>query len=159
MESVKFDNSYSRLSDCFFVRQSPVAVTAPQLIRLNNELAESLGFNPDSRTSAEWAEVFAGNVLLDGSDPLAMAYAGHQFGSFVPQLGDGRALLLAEVVDRDGIRRDIQLKGSGRTAFSRSGDGRAAIGPVLREYVVSEAMHVLGIPTTRALAAVTTGEP
>lgn len=159
MESVEFDNSYARLSDRFFVRQPPVTVTAPKLIRLNSELAESLGFNPGSRSPAEWAEVFAGNVLLDGSDPLAMAYAGHQFGSFVPQLGDGRALLLAEVIDRSGIRCDIQLKGSGPTAFSRNGDGRAAVGAVLREYVVSEAMHVLGIPTTRALAAVTTGEP
>lgn len=158
MKSVEFDNSYGRLSDSFFVRQPPVAVAAPQLIRMNDELAESLGFNPDSRTPAEWAEVFAGNVLLDGSDPLAMSYAGHQFGSFVPQLGDGRALLLAEVIDRGGIRCDIQLKGSGPTAFSRGGDGRAAIGPVLREYVVSETMHVFGIPTTRALAAVTTGE-
>ncbi len=149
MPSVDFDNSYARLSDHFFVRQPPVAVTAPQLIRLNDALAQSLGFHPDSRSPAEWAEVFAGNVLLDGSDPLAMAYAGHQFGSFVPQLGDGRALLIGEVIDRDGIRRDIQLKGSGRTAFSRGGDGRAAIGPVLREYVVSETMHGLGIPTTR----------
>ncbi len=159
VESVELDNSYARLSDSYFVRQRPLAVRAPQLIRLNDELARSLGFHPDSRTPAEWADVFAGNVLLEGSDPLAMAYAGHQFGSFVPQLGDGRALLLAEVVDRDGIRRDIHLKGSGPTAFSRSGDGRAALGPVLREYLVSEAMHVLGIPTTRALAAVTTGEP
>ena len=159
MNSVQFDNSYAGLSNSFFVRQAPVAVAAPQLIRLNDELAESLGFRRDARTPAEWAELFAGNVLLDGSDPLAMAYAGHQFGSFVPQLGDGRALLLGEVIDRGGVRRDIQLKGSGPTVFSRGGDGRAAIGPVLREYLVSEAMHVLGIPTTRALAAVTTGEP
>lgn len=159
MNSVQFDNSYAVLSNSFFVRQAPVAVAAPQLIRLNDELAESLGFHLDSRTPAEWAELFAGNVLLEGSDPLAMAYAGHQFGSFVPQLGDGRALLLGEVIDRGGVRRDIQLKGSGPTAFSRGGDGRAAIGPVLREYLVSETMDVLGIPTTRALAAVTTGEP
>lgn len=159
MKSVDFDNSYGQLSDDFFVRQPPVAVSAPKLIRLNDALAESLGFDPNSRSPAQWAQVFSGNVLLDGSDPLAMAYAGHQFGGFVPQLGDGRALLIGEVVDRDGVRIDIQLKGSGRTAFSRGGDGRAAIGPVLREYLVSEAMHVLGIPTTRALAAVTTGDP
>lgn len=159
MQTVNFDNSYARLSDHFFVRQPPIAVRAPKLIRLNDALAQLLGFELNSRSSAEWAEIFAGNVLLDGSDPLAMAYAGHQFGSFVPQLGDGRALLIGEVIDRDGVRRDIQLKGSGRTAFSRGGDGRAAVGPVLREYVVSEFMHVLGIPTTRALAAVTTGDP
>ena len=117
MKSVQFDNSYAGLSNSFFVRQAPVAVAAPQLIRLNDELAESLGFFRDSRTAAEWAELFAGNVLLDGSDPLAMAYAGHQFGSFVPQLGDGRALLLGEVIDRGGVRRDIQLKGSGPDSF------------------------------------------
>jgi len=154
----RFDNSYARLPERFYVRQPPIAVAAPRLIRLNRALAESLGIDPDGRDAGAWAEIFAGNTPLPGSEPLAMAYAGHQFGNFVPQLGDGRALLLGEIVDRDGIRRDVQLKGSGRTPFSRGGDGRAALGPVLREYVVSEAMHALGIPTTRALAAVSTGE-
>jgi len=153
-----FDNSYARLAEGLFHRQQPQPVAAPRLLRLNRPLAETLGFDPAARTDEEWAQVFAGNEILPGMEPLAMAYAGHQFGNFVPQLGDGRALLTGEVVGRDGIRRDIQLKGSGRTPFSRAGDGRAALGPVLREYVVSEAMHALGVPTTRALAAVTTGE-
>jgi uncharacterized protein YdiU (UPF0061 family) len=118
----------------------------------------TLGLDPDDLASPEGVEVLAGNRVPEGAEPLAMAYAGHQFGHFVPQLGDGRALLLGEVVDRDGVRRDVHLKGSGRTPFSRGGDGRAALGPVLREYIVSEAMAALGIPTTRALAAVTTGE-
>ena len=118
----------------------------------------TLGLDPDDLASPEGVEVLAGNRVPEGAEPVAMAYAGHQFGHFVPQLGDGRALLLGEVVDRDGVRRDIHLKGSGRTPFSRGGDGRAALGPVLREYIVSEAMAALGIPTTRALAAVTTGE-
>src|SRR5262249_49322865 len=113
---------------------------------------------PDALRSPRGVEILAGNRIPDGAEPLAMAYAGHQFGAFVPQLGDGRAILLGEIVGRDGMRRDIQLKGSGRTPFSRMGDGRAALGPVLREFVVSEAMAALGIPTSRALAAVTTGE-
>src|SRR5207342_3951053 len=121
--------------------------------------AVQLGLDPDLLESPEGAEILAGKRLPDGADPIAMAYAGHQFGHFVPQLGDGRAILLGEVIDRDGIRRDIQLKGSGPTPFSRRGDGRAALGPVLREYLIGEAMHALGIPTTRALAAVVTGEP
>ena len=137
-------------------RRPPVA--APRLIRLNRPLALQLGLDPDVLASAEGVEILAGNRVPDGAEPIAMAYAGHQFGNFVPQLGDGRAILLGEVVDRDGTRRDIQLKGSGPTPFSRRGDGRAALGPVLREYLVSEAMAALGIPTTRALAAVTTGE-
>src|SRR5207245_463115 len=115
--------------------------------------------DPDRLASPEGTEILAGKRVPAGADPLAMAYAGHQFGTFVPQLGDGRAILLGEVIDRDGVRRDIQLKGSGPTPFSRRGDGRAPLGPVLREYIVSEAMAALGIPTTRALAAVTTGEP
>ena len=127
-------------------------------MRLNEELALYLNLDPAALASPEGIAVLAGNKSPERADPLAMAYAGHQFGTFVPQLGDGRAILLGEVVDRDGIRRDIQLKGSGRTPFSRSGDGRAALGPVLREYIVSEAMAALGVPTTRALAAVTTGE-
>ena len=155
----RFDNSYARLPDRFHARLAPTPVRAPVLIRLNAPLARLLGLDPEARTPESWAAVFSGNERLEGSEPLAMAYAGHQFGNFVPQLGDGRALLLGEVTAQDGIRRDIQLKGSGRTPFSRMGDGRAALGPVLREYLVSEAMHALGIPTTRALAAVATGEP
>ncbi len=126
---------------------------------LNRPLAELLGADPDVLASPEGVAVLSGNAVAPGSDPVALAYAGHQFGSFVPRLGDGRAILLGEVVGRDGARRDVQLKGAGRTPFSRGGDGRAALGPVLREYLVSEAMAALGIPTTRALAAVTTGEP
>src|SRR5207237_687547 len=128
------------------------------LLKLNWPLAVHLGLDPDRLASPEGTEILAGKRLPDGADPIAMAYAGHQFGHFVPQLGDGRAILLGEVIDADGIRRDIQLKGSGPTPFSRRGDGRAALGPVLREYVISEAMAALGIPTTRSLAAVMTGE-
>ena len=153
-----FDNSYARLPESFYARQPPRTAKAPQLLRLNRPLAAELGFDPASRTDAEWGAIFAGNDPLPGAEPLAMAYAGHQFGHFVPQLGDGRAQLLGEVVDTAGRRRDIQLKGAGRTYFSRGGDGLAALGPVLREYIVSEAMNALGVPTTRALAAVTTGE-
>ena len=130
----------------------------PRLIRLNVELARNLGLEPDALASARGVEILAGNLVAEGAEPLALAYAGHQFGYFVPQLGDGRANLLGEVLARDGARYDVQLKGSGPTPFSRGGDGRAALGPVLREYIVSEAMAALGVPTTRALAAVTTGE-
>ncbi|HET6838785.1 MAG TPA: YdiU family protein, partial [Bradyrhizobium sp.] len=133
-------------------------VTSPRLIKLNRPLAIHLGLDPDRLDGPEGAEILAGKRIPDGADPIAMAYAGHQFGHFVPQLGDGRAILLGEVIDADGVRRDIQLKGSGPTPFSRRGDGRAALGPVLREYIVSEAMAALGIPTTRSLAAVMTGE-
>ena len=154
-----FENSYARLPDRFFARLPPTPVAAPRLIRVNEALARDLRIDPDWLASPEGVEVLAGNRVPQGAEPLAQAYAGHQFGGFVPQLGDGRAILLGEVVDRDGVRRDIQLKGSGPTPFSRRGDGRAALGPVLREYIVSEAMHALDIPTTRALAAVTTGEP
>ena len=156
--SIPFDNSYARLPDRFFARLPPTPVEAPKLIRVNHALAEDLGLDPAWLASAEGVAMLAGNAIPDGAEPLAQAYAGHQFGNFVPQLGDGRAILLGEVIGRDGGRRDIQLKGSGPTPFSRRGDGRAALGPVLREYIVSEAMHALGIPTTRALAAVTTGE-
>ena len=155
---IPFDNTYARLPERFFSRTDPTPVRAPRLIRLNAELAGHLGVDPDALTPAGAAEIFAGNRIPEGAEPIAQAYAGHQCGSWVPQLGDGRAILLGEVVDRSGVRRDVQLKGSGRTPFSRMGDGRAALGPVLREYVVSEAMAALGIPTTRALAAVTTGE-
>lgn len=153
---IPFDNSYARLPDGFFARQGPTPVKAPSTVAFNEDLAALLGI-----TGAEdpaLAALFGGNGVPEGAEPLAQLYAGHQFGQFNPQLGDGRALLLGEVVDRDGIRRDIQLKGSGPTPFSRRGDGRAWLGPVLREYVVSEAMHALGIPTTRALAAVRTGQ-
>jgi uncharacterized protein YdiU (UPF0061 family) len=149
-----FDNSYARLPAHFFQRIDPTPVAAPELIEVNRALADELGIDADKLTAA----MLAGNEVPAGAEPLAMAYAGHQFGNFVPQLGDGRAILLGEVIDREGRRRDIQLKGSGQTAFSRRGDGRAALGPVLREYLLGEAMAAYRIPTTRALAAVTTGE-
>ncbi len=153
-----FDNSYVALPQNFFARVAPTPVSSPKLIKLNRPLALHLGLDPDWLSSPEGVEILAGKRVPDGADPIAMAYAGHQFGHFVPQLGDGRAILLGEVIDADGIRRDIQLKGSGPTPFSRRGDGRAALGPVLREYIVSEAMAALGIKTTRSLAAVMTGE-
>jgi uncharacterized protein YdiU (UPF0061 family) len=153
-----FSNSYAALPERFYARLDPVAVADPRLIKLNTSLAAELGLDPGGLDEATLALIFAGNAIPEGADPIATAYAGHQFGQFVPQLGDGRAILIGEVVDRAGVRRDIQLKGSGRTPFSRGGDGRAALGPVLREYLVSESMHALGIPTTRSLAAVTTGE-
>ncbi|MDA7964997.1 YdiU family protein [Ruegeria sp.] len=154
--TIPFDNSYARLPDGFFARQAPEPVRAPKMIAFNEPLARIL--NVSSGDLQDMAEAFAGNTLPEGAEPLAQLYSGHQFGHYNPQLGDGRAVLLGETVGTDGIRRDIQLKGSGRTPFSRQGDGRAWLGPVLREYVVSEAMHALGIPTTRALAAVETGE-
>jgi protein adenylyltransferase len=153
-----FQNTYAALPDNFFARVAPTPVDSPRLIKLNRPLAIHLGLDPDRLGSPEGTEILAGKRIPDGADPIAMAYAGHQFGHFVPQLGDGRAILLGEVIDADGVRRDIQLKGSGPTPFSRRGDGRAALGPVLREYIVSEAMAALGIPTTRSLAAVVTGE-
>ena len=154
-----FDNSYARLPERFYARLPPTPVAAPRLLKLNFALARQLGLDLDVLRSPEGVAILAGNRLASGSQPIALAYAGHQFGGFSPQLGDGRAILLGEVIDCDGVRRDIQLKGSGPTPFSRRGDGRAALGPVLREYVVSEAMFVLGIATTRSLAAVSTGEP
>jgi len=153
-----FDNTYAKLPERFFTHTAPTPVAAPRLIRLNRPLALLLGLDPDWLIGEEGVEVLVGRRVPETAEPIAMAYAGHQFGGFVPQLGDGRAILLGEVIDRGGVRRDIQLKGSGPTPFSRRGDGRAALGPVLREYVVSEAMAALGIPTTRALAAVATGE-
>jgi uncharacterized protein YdiU (UPF0061 family) len=153
-----FQNTYAALPANFFARVAPTPVASPRLIKLNRPLAVHLGLDPDLLDTPEGAEILSGKRLPDGADPIAMAYAGHQFGHFVPQLGDGRAILLGEVIDKDGVRRDIQLKGSGPTPFSRRGDGRAALGPVLREYIVSEAMFALDIPTTRSLAAVITGE-
>jgi uncharacterized protein YdiU (UPF0061 family) len=156
--SFGFENSYARLPEHFYARLNPTPVAAPQLIKLNVELAEKLNLDPAALATPQGVAILAGNRVAMGSEPLALAYAGHQFGYFVPQLGDGRANLLGELVGRDGVRYDIQLKGSGRTPFSRGGDGKAALGPVLREYIVSEAMAALGVPTTRALAAVATGE-
>src|SRR3954454_5577273 len=153
-----FENTYSRLPDRFYARVAPTPVRAPRLIRLNTELALDLGVDPDWLAGPEGLEVLAGRLVPDSAEPIAMAYAGHQFGHFVPQLGDGRAILLGEIVDRQGVRRDVQLKGSGLTPFSRGGGGRAALGPVLREYLVSEAMAALGVATTRTLAAVAPGE-
>ena len=154
-----FDNSYARLPERFYVRLNPVPAAAPALVQANAALARQLRIDPEALVSEEGIAVLAGNLVPMGAAPIALAYAGHQFGHFVPRLGDGRAILLGEVVDEGGVRRDIQLKGSGPTPFSRNGDGRAALGPVLREYVVSEAMAALGVPTTRSLAAVLTGEP
>jgi uncharacterized protein YdiU (UPF0061 family) len=153
-----FENTYARLPERFYARVDPTPVAAPRLVKLNAELARNLRLDPDALASVEGVEILAGNRVAEGSEPIALAYAGHQFGHFVPQLGDGRANLLGEVVGLDSARYDIQLKGSGPTPFSRRGDGRAALGPVLREYIVSEAMAALGVPTTRALAAVITGE-
>ncbi|MGD9912952.1 MAG: YdiU family protein [Rhizobiaceae bacterium] len=153
-----FQTTYAELPERFYAPTPPNPVSAPQLIKLNRPLAGKLGLDASFLASPEGVAMLAGNAFPDTAKPIAMAYAGHQFGNFVPQLGDGRALLVGEVVDDQGRRRDLQLKGSGPTRFSRGGDGRAAIGPVLREYIVSEAMAALGIPTTRTLAAVTTGE-
>ena len=155
---IPFANTYARLPQRFYARVDPTPVAAPRLIQLNTALATALGIDPEALATPEGVAILAGNRIAAGSEPLAIAYAGHQFGHFVPALGDGRANLLGEVLARDIQRYDIQLKGSGPTPFSRRGDGRAALGPVLREYLVSEAMHALGVPTTRALAAVTTGQ-
>lgn len=156
--NIRFDNSYARLPERFFVKQEPAPVPAPTLIRCNHVLAGRLSIDKDWLHSDDGLAMCAGNRVPEGADPLAQAYAGHQFGGFSPQLGDGRALLLGEILDIDGVRQDVQLKGSGRTPFSRGGDGKSALGPVIREYIVSEAMAALGVPTTRALAAVASGE-
>jgi uncharacterized protein YdiU (UPF0061 family) len=153
-----FDNTFARLPEYFYARLDPTPVAAPRIVKVNVQLARELGLDADALTSEHGVAVLSGNRVAVGAEPIALAYAGHQFGYFVPQLGDGRANLLGELVSQDGQRYDVQLKGSGRTPFSRGGDGRAALGPVLREYIVSEAMAALGVPTTRALAAVTTGE-
>lgn len=153
----RFDNSYARLPETFYARIRPVPVQAPRVAILNYALAESLGLNLRTLSEDEAAQLFSGNLLPQAAQPIAQAYAGHQFGNFT-MLGDGRAILLGEHLTPDGGRVDIQLKGSGRTPFSRRGDGRAALAPMLREYIISEAMHALGIPSTRSLAVVTTGE-
>ncbi len=152
-----FDNSYLRLPEVLYSRVHPVPVVRPAMAVFNIPLAEQLGLNPGAMADEEWAAIFAGNRLPPGAEPIAQAYAGHQYGSFTG-LGDGRAVLLGEQLTPGGGRSDIQLKGSGITPFSRSGDGRAALGPMLREYIVSEAMHALGVPTTRSLAVALTGE-
>ncbi|MEE4251193.1 MAG: YdiU family protein [Alcanivoracaceae bacterium] len=158
MTLFEFDNSYASLPDAFYRPCSPTPVAAPRLLAFNATLAKSLRFAAEGLDDQALARIFSGNQLLDGSQPLATVYAGHQFGGFNPQLGDGRAILLGEVVDSAGQRRDIQLKGAGRTPYSRGGDGRSPLGPVMREYLISEAMYALGVPTTRALAAVASGE-
>jgi uncharacterized protein YdiU (UPF0061 family) len=156
--SPQFDNSYALLPERFYARQAPVPVADPALIRVNHALAQQLGIDPAWLESEEGVKTIAGNHVPGGADPIATVYAGHQFGSWNPRLGDGRAILLGEVIDCNGERYDVQLKGSGITPFSRSGDGRAPLGPVLREYLVSEAMAALGVPSSRTLAAVTSGE-
>lgn len=157
--ALPFDNSYARLPEQFYTRQLPAPVSAPGLIRVNFPLASHLGIDPAWLESDAGVQTVGGNKIPTGADPLATVYAGHQFGGWNPQLGDGRAILLGELMGEDGLRYDVQLKGSGRTPYSRGGDGRAPLGPVLREYIVSEAMAALGVPTSRALAAVTTGDP
>lgn len=154
-----FDNSYARELPGGYVAWQPARAPAPALLHLNRALADELGLDADALASEAGVAVLAGNVVPEGAAPLAQAYAGHQFGGFSPQLGDGRALLLGELIDRRGRRRDLAFKGSGRTPFARGGDGKAAVAPMLREVVLGEAMHALGIPTTRALAVVATGEP
>ncbi len=156
-QNIPFSNSYATLPEKFYSRVLPTHVKTPKLIKLNLPLAHELGLDEDWLSSNEGVAMLAGNFVPEGADPLACVYAGHQFGHFTPQLGDGRAILLGEITGKTG-RRDIQLKGSGLTPYSRRGDGRAALGPVLREYIISEAMFALGIPTTRTLACVKTGE-
>ncbi|MCP5557201.1 MAG: YdiU family protein [Verrucomicrobiaceae bacterium] len=155
---IPFNNTYAQLPGHFYARVLPEQAPSPRLIRINEELAQQLHIDPEWLRGPEGLAMLSGNSVSQGSEPLAQAYAGHQFGNFVPQLGDGRAILLGEITDTQGRHRDLQLKGSGRTPFSRNGDGKAALGPALREYLVSEAMYALGIPTTRALAVVATGE-
>jgi len=156
--NLAFKNRYLDLGEGFYQQCNPTPVAKPALIRFNHGLAEDLGVASRDVDQQILADIFSGNVVHESSEPLAMAYAGHQFGHYNPQLGDGRAIYLGELDHVEGGTIDVQLKGSGRTRYSRNGDGRAALGPVLREYLLSEAMHRLGVPTTRALAAVTTGE-
>lgn len=157
---MNFSNTYASLGSIFYENTRPTPVSKPRLFLWNSSLADELMIPDELKVdSPTLAQFFSGNQIIPGSEPIATAYAGHQFGQFVPQLGDGRAHLLGEVLDKSGLRWDIQLKGSGTTSFSRGGDGRCALGPALREYIMSEAMHALGVPTTRCLAVVTTGEP
>ncbi|HBS03985.1 MAG TPA: YdiU family protein [Leptospiraceae bacterium] len=156
---IAFDNTYTSLPGKFYVRVRPEQVTHPQLFAFNDELARELGMDLSSISDEKRAALFTGQALPEGASSISLAYAGNQFGQFNPQLGDGRALLLGEVKAPDGQRYDIQLKGSGTTPWSRGGDGKSWVGPVIREYILSEAMHHLGVPTTRALAAATTGDP
>ncbi len=156
--AIPFDNSYVRLPEHFFSRQLPTPVEAPALIRVNTTLAQQLRIDTEWLNSKEALLTFAGNHVPAGAEPIATVYAGYQFGGWNPQLGDGRAILLGEVIGTDGQRYDIQLKGGGKTRYSRGGDGRSPLGPVLREYIVSEAMAAFGVPTTRSLAAISSGE-
>ena len=158
LPSFPFTNSYINLPDRFYAQGSPDQVPNPKLVAINRLLAEELGLPIGDFSEDQLAQIFSGNQVPEGAEPISLAYAGHQFGHFVPQLGDGRAILLGEIVNKKGKQFDIQLKGSGTTAFSRGGDGKSPLGPVIREYIVSEAMFHLGVPTTRALAATTTGE-
>jgi len=158
VKQIPFNNQYVTLGKTFYKKTQPSPVTNPTLIKFNGNLAEEMDLSVGQLSSTEMAELFSGNRIPDGAEPLAMVYAGHQFGQFNPQLGDGRAILLGEITHPGGGLLGIQLKGSGRTVYSRNGDGCAALGPVLREYLLSEAMERLGVPTTRALAIVTTGE-
>ena len=156
--NIKFENSYALLPEQFYAKVNPESMPKVSVIKLNTELAEELSLDPAWLLKNEGARFLSGQEIATGSEPLAQAYAGHQFGTFVPQLGDGRAVLLGEIKDNNGKKRDLQLKGSGRTPFSRNGDGRATLGPVLREYLISEYMNAINIPTTRSLAAISTGE-
>src|SRR3954447_10793559 len=157
MAGWRLEHTYAELPKLFYADAAPAAVREPRLVAFNQPLARMLGLVPDALEGAEGAAIFAGNALPDGARPIAQAYAGHQFGHFTA-LGDGRAILLGEQITPGGDRLDIQLKGAGQTRYSRRGDGRAALGPMLREYIISEAMHALGIPTTRSLAVAATGE-
>lgn len=154
---INFDNSYINLPDVFYSKETPKALSSPKLVKFNYELAENLNINVDSIDNETIAKIFTGQVILDGSEPISQIYGGHQFG-YYNILGDGRAILLGETIGKDGTRYDIQLKGAGRTAFSRNGDGLSALGPVMREYLLSEAMNNLGVPTTRALSFCLTGD-
>ena len=156
-EIFEFDNSFAHKMEGFYVPISGAKAPKPEMVLFNTELARELGLDAEALNSATGAEIFSGSEMPEGAASIAQVYAGHQFGGFSPQLGDGRALMVGEVIDKYGKRRDIQLKGSGPTPFSRNGDGKAVLGPVLREYLFGEAMHALGIPTSRPLAAVTTG--
>ena len=154
---LNIENTYTELPQVLFSKTSPTPVTQPEVVLFNDKLAEEIGLNLSDMSKEVRADLFAGNFVPEGTEPFAQAYAGHQFGNFT-MLGDGRAIVLGEHLTPSGQRLDLQLKGSGRTPYSRGGDGRAALGPMLREYIISEAMHALGIPTTRSLAVVTTGE-